>query len=140
MKGLDNQTKKVKSWVNCQAQRVMVRGSKLNLRSVMSAVLWGSTMDSILYYTGSLPLISISDLDSRVECTLSTFSDDPKLGRVDSPYCHIAIQTDLNRLERWDDRSLKKVNEEKCKFLYMGRKKSSMKSQLCFLGQKIVLQ
>lgn len=136
MKGLDNQTKKVKSWVNCQAQRVMVRGSKLNLRSVMSAVLRGSTMDSILYYTGSLPLISISDLDSRVECTLSTFSDDPKLGRVDSPCC----QKDLNRLERWDDRSLKKVNEEKCKFLYMGRKKSSMKSQLCFLGQKVVLQ
>lgn len=86
-------------------------------------------MDPILYYTGSLPLISFNDLDNRVECTLSTFSDDPKLGRVaDSPEGHIAIQTDLNWLERWDGRSLKKVNEEKCKVLYLGRKKSSVKT------------
>lgn len=81
-------------------------------------------MDPILYYTGSLPLISISDLDNRVEHTLSTFPDDSKLGRVaDLPECHFAIQTDLNRLERWDDRSLKKVNRETCKVLCLWRKK-----------------
>lgn len=36
----------------------------------------------------------------------------------------VAIQEDLNRLQKWSDRNLTKFNKEKCKVLYLGRKNS----------------
>ena len=35
----------------------------------------------------------------------------------------VAIRRDLNRLEKWDDRSLIKFNKGKCKIVYLGRGK-----------------
>jgi len=66
--------------------------------------------------------IVINNMDSRIECTLSKFSDDTKLnGAVDMPKLLGAIQADLDKLERWACVNLMKFNKPKCKVLHLGR-------------------
>ncbi|CAM5077082.1 unnamed protein product, partial [Eretmochelys imbricata] len=115
--GLDEWTIRWReSWLDCRAQWVVINGSMSSWHSWYQ-VPQGLVLGPVLFN------VFINDLEDGVDCTLSKFADDPKLGgEVDTLEGRDRIERALDKLEDWAKRNLLRFNKDKCRVLHLGRK------------------
>jgi len=100
----------LRNWLEGCSQRVVVSGSVSRWRLIASNIPQGTILEQVPFN------IFTSDIDDRIECTLSKFADCTKLsgGAADT-----AEGRDLDKLKRWVLVILMRFNKAKCKVLHL---------------------
>ncbi|KAF4801328.1 hypothetical protein TURU_035942 [Turdus rufiventris] len=103
----------IEKWLNLRTQRFVISGTGSDWRHVPGGVLQGSILGPVLFK------FAISDLDKGTGASSVSSPCDTKLrGVANTPDRCVALQRDIDRLERWAENCLK-FNKGKCRVLHL---------------------
>ena len=113
------------SWVQAfledREQKVVVDGRSSSSEAVTSGVPQGTVLGPLLF------LLYINDLPSVVSSQVRLFADDCLMYRpIRSVEDQVAMQRDLDSLERWGDTWGMRFNAKKCHIMTLGRGRSTL--------------
>ena len=106
----------ISDWLRDRKQRVVINGATSDWADVTSGVPQGSVLGPVLF------LIYINDIDTNLNCLISKFADDTKVGKsVISQTDRINLQNDLDKIAAWSEQWQMPFNVGKCQVLHVGR-------------------
>lgn len=97
------------NWLTGRSQNVVISGTESGWSPVACSASQGSVLGPVMFS------LLISYMNEGIECTLSDFPDDTKLGGVTE--C-TTVQRDLNWLDRWAEKNIMKFHKSKCRVLH----------------------
>lgn len=120
--GIDNKISNwIQAWLNNRSQKVVVDGHMSNSCPVLSGVPQGSVLGPCLF------LIYINDMPDNLKSNVRLFADDTivYLTTSSTTDCH-TLQSDLHKLEKWENEWLMSFNPDKCEIIRISRKRTSI--------------
>ena len=116
--GLENNTVAwIEDWLTDRSQQVVVEGMTSHTISVTSGVPQGSVLGPILF------LLFINDISKDTSSTIRLFADDTIMYRpIRCEADALALQRDLDRLEKWSRDWQMEFHPDKCKVIHVTRK------------------
>lgn len=116
--GINNKTSNwIQSWLSNRSQKVVVDGHASDSCPVLSGVPQGSVLGPCLF------LIYINDMPDSLISNVRLFADDTIVYLTISSLtdCH-TLQSDLQKLEQWEQEWLMSFNPDKCEIIRITRK------------------
>lgn len=116
--GINNKTTNwIEAWLSHRSQKVVVDSRTSNSCPVLSGVPQGSVLGPCLF------LIYINDMPDNLKSNVRLFADDTivylTISSLDD--CH-TLQSDLHKLEQWEQEWLMSFNPDKCEIIHITRK------------------
>ena len=122
----------IENWLKGRMQRVVVEGEMSDWKEIISSVLQGSVLGSMLFN------IFIDDIDEIINAFIRKFADDTKLTRiVESNEDAEAMQKDIDAICEWAKTWAMEFNAAKCKVMHVGR--CNKKYEYKMEGEKIAV-
>ena len=105
----------IKSFLTNRKQKVAVEGEMSLWTDVKSGIPQGSVLSPILF------VVFINDMPNSVLGICNMFADNAKVYReINKPDDHVALQSDLDRMNEWSQIWQLPFNETKCKCMHFG--------------------
>lgn len=123
----------IENWLCGRFQSVVLNGIKSSWREVLSSVIQGSVLSSILF------AIYINDIDLSLEdlkTMIIKFADDCKFGRpIENPKDNEVLQNEINNIEKWSNENSMKIHHDKTFVIHFG--KNNNKAKYTLYGKEI---